>query len=168
VCGVYNRGAEREDLNVLNFERFKWGGVRHDQPLYASLDLQLFQELPRIDPSVGDVAVFKDLLQAIEAAPVTTTSASLEKHLAQVFKSNKAERDTVVGILGLCGLLGVPAHPGYLHRFIPCSERELPGRRFVDMDYPACWWQRSDGINKEALAYWFGHLPAPVLSKSQR
>jgi len=65
VCGVYNRGAERVDLNVLNFERFKWGGVRHDQPLYASLDLQLFQELPRIDPTAGDIAVFKEILQAI-------------------------------------------------------------------------------------------------------
>src|SRR5262249_46195244 len=92
VCGVYNRVAEVEDLNVLNFERFKWGGVRHDQPLYASMDLQLFQEHPRIDPTAGDVAVFKDLLQAIEAAPITTTSPSLEKHLAKVFKSNTAER----------------------------------------------------------------------------
>ena len=158
VCGIYNRGAERKDLNVLNFERFKWGGVRHDQPLYASLDLQLFQQLPRIYPTAGDIAVFKGILQAIEAAPVATTSASLEKHLAKVFNSNKPERDTVVGILGLCGLLGVSAHPGYLRRFIPWSERELPGRRFVDMDYPACWWQRSDGINQEALIYWFGHL----------
>jgi hypothetical protein len=158
VCGVYNRGAEREDLNVLNIERFKWGGVRHDQPLYASLDLQLFQELPRIDPTAGDIAIFKDLLQAIEAAPVTTTSASLEKYIAKVFKSNKPERDTLIGILGLCGLLGVPEHPGYLQRFIPCSERELPGRRFVDMPYPACWWQRSVGIDQEAAMYWFGHL----------
>ena len=31
VCGDYNRPADEEDLNVLNFERFKWGGVRHDQ-----------------------------------------------------------------------------------------------------------------------------------------
>ncbi len=101
VCGVYNRGAERKDLNVLNFERFKWGGVRHDKPLYASLDLQLFQELSRIDPTAGDVAVFKDLLQAIESTPVTKTSATLESISRKVFKSNKAERDNVVGILGL-------------------------------------------------------------------
>jgi hypothetical protein len=29
---------------------------------------------------------------------------------------------------------------------------------FVGMAYPACWWRRSDGINQEALVYWFGHL----------
>jgi hypothetical protein len=158
VCGVYNRGAEHEDLNVLNFERFKWGGVRHDEPLYASLDLQLFQALPRFRPAAADIAVFKDILQAIEAVPLKTTSASLEKHLARVFRSNKSERETVIGILGLCGVLGVPAHPGYMRRFVPWSERELPERRFVDMTYPACWWRRSDGVNQEALVYWFSHL----------
>jgi hypothetical protein len=30
VCGEYVRTADTVDLNVLNFERFKWGGVRHD------------------------------------------------------------------------------------------------------------------------------------------
>lgn len=38
VCGDYTRAAAEHDVNVLNFERFKWGGVRHDRPLYASMD----------------------------------------------------------------------------------------------------------------------------------
>jgi hypothetical protein len=158
VCGEYNRAAEQEDINVLNFERFKWGGVRHDQPLYASMDLQLFERLPRIAPATAEVTIFKDVVKAIEAAPSKTSSASLEKHLAKVFKSSKPERDVVVGTLGLCGILATAEHPGYMHRFVPWSERELPGRRFVDMAYPVCWWQRSNGINQEALAYWFGHV----------
>jgi hypothetical protein len=158
VCGEYNRRAEEEDLNVLNFERFKWGGVRHDQPLYASMDLELFQNLPRVALTAADVAVFKGVLKAIEAAPAKTSSASLEKHLAKAFKSSKPERDTVVGILGYCGILATVAHPGYIRSFVPSSDRELPARRFVDIAYPACWWQRSDGINQEALTYWFGHV----------
>jgi hypothetical protein len=158
VCGELNRAVEVVDLNVLNFERFKWGGVRHDEPLYASLDLGLFQQLPGVTPVAADIAVLKGLLRAIEAAPMETSSAKLEKHLAKVFESNKTERDKVLCILGLCGILGTPAHPGYMRKFVPYSERDLPGRRFVDMQYPACWWQRSDGINQEAVAYWFGHL----------
>ena len=157
VCGEYNHGAE-QDLNVLNFERFKWGGVRHEQPLYASMDLELFQKLPHFTSTAADVAVFKNVLKAIEAAPAKTSSASLEKHLAKTFKSSKAEREIVISILGYCGILATVAHPGYTHRFVPSSDRELPGRRFVDMAYPACWWQRSEGINQEALAYWFGHV----------
>jgi hypothetical protein len=45
VCGAYNAPDEDEDLNVLNFERFKWGGVRHEDPLYATFDLELFRIL---------------------------------------------------------------------------------------------------------------------------
>ena len=158
VCGAYRDRKQREDLNVLNFERFKWGGVRHGQPLYASMDLELFRKLARVTPTPEDVAVFKGVLKAIEAAPVKTSSAVLQKYMAKAFKSSKAERDVSVGILGYCGILVTEAHPGFMRRFVPWSERELPERHFVDMAYPACWWQRSDGINQEALAYWFGHV----------
>ena len=158
VCGVYGGRAEQEDLNVLNFERFKWGGVRHDQPLYASMDLEQFRKLPRVTPTAAEVAVFKGLLKAVEAAPAETSSAVLQKHLAKAVRSSKAERDVLVGILGYCGILATAAHPGYMSHFVPWSDRELPGRRFVDMAYPACWWRRVDGINSKALAYWFGHV----------
>jgi hypothetical protein len=158
VCGTYARDAEPEDLNVLNFERFKWGGVRHDQPLYAALDLELFACLKAPAPTADDVRLLRSLLDATEAAPVETSSASLEKHLSKVIKSNKPERDNLIGILGLCGILGTAAHPGYLRQFVPASARDLPPRRFVDMAYPACWWTGADGLSKEAVTYWFGHL----------
>jgi hypothetical protein len=126
--------------------------------MISSLDLELFRKQPRASPMPADVAALKSVLKATEAAPASTSSAALQKHLAEAFKSNKAERDVVVGILGYCGILATAEHPGFTHRFVPSSDRELPARRFVDMAYPACWWQRSDGINHEALAYWFGHV----------
>jgi hypothetical protein len=158
VCGAYDRASEPENLNVLNFERLKWGGVRHSQPLYAALDLELFARLKSPVPTRDDVRLLRAILDAIEAAPPDTSSASLEKCLAKVVKSNKPERDVLIGILGMCGILGTAAHPGYLRQFVPASARELPPRRFVDMGYPACWWTRADGVSKEAVAYWFGHL----------
>jgi hypothetical protein len=157
LCGEWDDDQPR-DHNILNFERFKWGGVRHDQPEYASLDLRLFQAAPAVGPDRSDVAVLKSVLKAIQSAPRSTTSAALEKQLAKTFKSNKAERDTVVAILGYCGVFVTTDHTGYLDRFVPSSERALPDRRFVDMPYPACWWQRSDEVNEDALNYWFGHL----------
>jgi hypothetical protein len=157
-CGEYSGKPQAEDLNVLNFERFKWGGVRHDHPLYASLDLELFRKLPRVAPTAADVAAFKGVLKAIEAAPAKTSSAVLQKYLAKAVKSSKAERDVLVGILGYCGILATAAHPAYMSHFVPWSDRHLPERRFVDLAYPACWWRRVDGINSKALAYWFGHV----------
>lgn len=158
ICGAYNRSPEPECLNVLNFERFKWGGVRHQQPLYAALDLELFARLAPLAPEADDVRLLKAVLRAIEEVPPETSSASLEKYLAKVCKSNKPERDAVVGILGICGILGTADHAGYLRQFVPASVRELPARRFVDMAYPACWWTRADGVSQEAVTHWFGHL----------
>lgn len=161
ICYTYNRPQATEDLNVLNFERHKWGGVRHSKPLYAALDLELFACLPRLHPTRADVDILRQLISAIEAAPTGTVSATLEKQLGKILPSNRSERDIMVGILGLCGIISTPAHPGFLDQFVPWSARELPARRFVDMAYPACWWKWSDGVNQKAVRHWFGHLLKP-------
>jgi hypothetical protein len=157
-CGEYNRGKNPIDLNILNFERFKWGGVRHDHPLYAMLDLELFQKFSEQQPDRDSVDLLKKILDAVASAPSETTSATLQRLLVGIIKSNKAERDTIVAILGYCGVLETSSHPSYLRQFIPFSKRELPARRYVDMPYPACWWVAADGINEEAVRPWFGHL----------
>jgi hypothetical protein len=156
VCGFYFNKAE-EDLNALNFERLKWGGVRHDQVGYARFDLKLFLDSKVPEPTEDDVRIFRDIIAAIAAGPPETTSAGLHSHFAKVIKSNKAERDIIVSILGFCGILGTPEHPGFADSFIHVSERRLPDRRFVDMQFPACWWQGSVGLNKTKLAEFFGH-----------
>lgn len=69
VCGGYYRQPHVEDLNVLNFERLKWGGVRHLQPLYATFDLQQFQRLEHAEPRAEQVLLLKELLETIDAAP---------------------------------------------------------------------------------------------------
>jgi hypothetical protein len=157
-CGEYTRERELHDLNILNFERLKWGGVRHDEPLYAGFDLERLRSAPRTSPTAADIAVLRSLFDAIRSAPANVTSASLQKRLAKTLPSNKAERDVLIGILGLCDILSTAAHPGYTWDFVPYSAREIPSRRYVDMAYPACWWTGADGLNEEAIQYWFGHL----------
>jgi hypothetical protein len=56
------------DLNVLNFERFKWGGVRRDQPVYATFDLERSRCLDPPSPTDADVATFLSILRTIESA----------------------------------------------------------------------------------------------------
>jgi hypothetical protein len=158
VCGEYTRTAEPQDLNILNFERLKWGGVRHDHPLYAAFDLEQFARLKPVAPTRDQALILENLLAAIENAPLGTTSAMLDKRVAKVVKSNKHERTILIGILGLCGILSPEKHPGYLNSFVPWSARQLPARRFVDFAYPSCWWTRADGINQQAVSHWFGHL----------
>jgi hypothetical protein len=157
LCGAFAGSSDPEDLNVLNFERFKWGGVRHDDPVYTALDLNLFLAEPQQDPSQADIEILRALIHAVETSPASVTSINVESRLSGVFKSNKAERDVVVAILGFCGILESPGHPGYRERFIPLVERARPSRQLAGMQYPACWWRSRDGVNRIALDEYFGH-----------
>ena len=142
----------------MNFTRLKWGGVNHANPVYAALDLSLFQVNPPPAPSASDITLFRELIAAIAAVPATITSPQLHQHFPRNFKANKPERDQLIGILGLCGVLGTSAHPGFFDRFVSARDRTLPGQRYVDMAYPACWWRGMDGINRQRLDELFGHV----------
>lgn len=157
ICGDYEKEV-LEDLNVLNFERFKWGGVRHLEPLYAGLDLSLFHQFGHLHPTTEDKALFKALIEAIEKAPAKTTAPQLEKFFPKELPSNKPERDTLTAILGIAGILGTQDHPGFWQSFVPINDRADNGQHFEDMAYPASLWRRSNGIGHEALHHWFGHL----------
>ena len=37
MCGLFEREKDI-DRNVLNFERFRWGGVRRTEPAYVDLE----------------------------------------------------------------------------------------------------------------------------------
>ena len=158
-CGEYANPKKKPiDLNVLNFERIKWGGVRHLSPIYSGFDLSLFMDLPPATPTPAAIGILKRILEVIENAPAETTSSQLEKVVGKNLKSNKSEREVLIAILGFSGVLEIDGHDGFLDRFIRADLREIPSRRFVDMPYPACWWTGESGINKKAVDFWFGHL----------
>lgn len=158
VCGEYDRSGDEEDLNVLSFERFKWGGVRHEQPTYALFDLERFMESERPNWKNSDLAILRNLLRAIESVPPATTGPQLQAKLEGLFPSNKAERDILINILGYCGILRTPGHPGFGDRFIPFCDQEKPPHRFVDLGYPACWWKGRDGIDRDGVRAYFPAL----------
>ena len=158
TCGEYDREGDEVDLNILNFERFRWGGVRHEEPTYATFDLERFLESDRPEPTDSDRAIFRDLMRAIEAVPAETTGPQLQARLGGIFPSNKAERDILINILGYCGILRTPSHPGFRDRFIPTCDRDLPTQHLVDMGYPACWWKGRGGIERDAVRACFPAL----------
>lgn len=150
VCGL----AEVEsdiDRNVLNFERFKWGGVRRDDLVYVHLDLQQFSDNARVHPSDEAARLFRELISALKTLPPATTAPRAERAL-RALPSNKEERKVVLGILGVCGVLESREHRGHSLAFVPAHDRELPPLRFAELPYPVCWWTASDGVNDDALA----------------
>jgi len=106
LCGTCAKLEQLNDvdLNVLNFERFKFGGVRHEDVLYNALDLELLAELEAPTPTASDAAVLRDVLNALASSEVGDTPAAVRRRLKGTLKANK---DEIAGLLELLRLAGV-------------------------------------------------------------
>jgi hypothetical protein len=155
ICGQYPRADE--DLNVLNFERFKWGGVRRDNIRYVAFDLEQFARAPRHGATDADRSIGRELIDTLRNLADDISAAQAAPRLRMV-KGNKDERDTILDILGVCGILQTPDHHGYNHEFVPITQRELPPHRFVERTYPVCWWKGRNGINDDAVRHFLPSL----------
>jgi hypothetical protein len=148
VCGQYSQPDE--DLNAFSFERFKWGGVRRDDIRYVAFDLEQFTRAPRRGATDADRSIGRELVDTLRHLPDNITASQAAPRLNMV-KGNKAERETILDILGVCGILQTPDHHGYHHRFVPVTQRDDPPQRFVERTYPVSWWKGRDGVNDGAL-----------------
>ena len=145
------------DLNVLNFERFKWGGVRHEHLSYIGFDLEQFRLCDFSAPSKDDYEILRQVFHAASSAPVGTSLTKLEKSLAGLFPANASERKTLITILGYCGILVPEGEPGYFHSYPRDSERGDKLHPDSDWQFPVSRWKGS-GIRGEAVSYWFPEL----------
>jgi hypothetical protein len=139
---IGNEQYIKADLNVLNFERIKWGGVRHGDLLYTLFDLQQLQHATISAPTAEDIVIFKAILKVIDASQPDDYPSALEKNLAKVIKSTKAERQILIEILACIEIL----KPG-------SYDRPVKGKNdwtFVE------YWRGEDKYNKEAAQKYFG------------
>jgi hypothetical protein len=118
-CTVYTCGICRDlkygiigdekytdgDLNVMNFERIKWGGVRHGDLLYTLLDLRIFCTEEITEPTNEDIIIFKNILETIETSQPNDYPSTLEKRLSECIKSTKNERNILMEIMGCIEIL---------------------------------------------------------------
>lgn len=155
VCGAFDGTADNQDLNVLNFERFKWGGVRHSDPLYAAFDLERFAGIDLPSPTDEDLAIFRRTIQTAACMPARAKLSDLVKALAPILPSNNPDRRTLIGIFGYCGILRDPVKSGYFEGFPRYSCRQHTPWHKDDWPYPVQWWNGSHGISVEAVADWF-------------
>ncbi len=141
---VGSENYKNKDLNVLNFERIKWGGVRHGDLLYTLFDLQQFtkEEIP--EPTNDDIEIFKEILKAVESCNPGDYPGALRSRLAEVsrLKANKAERDVIIEILACIGVLTPKSY-------------NRPESSKHDWTY-ATYWRGEDGYDKDVVEMFFG------------
>jgi len=153
ICKGYQTDKS-EDLNILNFERFKWGGVRHSQPLYALFDLSRFEIADRRrNPQQSELLV--RILDTAANAPSDCRPNGLVKLIAPFVPGSDAQRRTMIDCLGYAGILQPKPYPGFFDGYP--TYREYPGSK-NDWAYPAVWWRGADGINLKAVSFYFPNL----------
>ena len=64
----------------------------------------------------------------------------------------------LVEALGIAGILETKEHKGYLTRYTNPGMAPSKSHK-SDWAHPADFWTGADGVNKEALAFWFGACP---------
>lgn len=108
-CNFHGIMSDREyineDLNVLNFERVKWGGIRLNWLLYCWLDLELFSKEAVFESIAEDVDILTRMLEAVQDCADHESARMLEKRWKDVIPSSKNERDVIMEIWGYAGLL---------------------------------------------------------------
>jgi hypothetical protein len=114
-------------------------------------DLEQFLNTEIIEPTLEDFAIFREILNLAQNQPVEARIKDLEKAIAPVIKSNQAERQTLLQILGYCGILENPAYPSFSAEFIPVNERVTHS----EWNYPVYWWRGEQAINFSALGVFF-------------
>ncbi len=132
------------DLNVLNFERIKWGGVRHGQLIYTLFDLEQFAREMIPQPQSEDIGIFREILKAIESCNPTDYPSALSHKLAMIplLKSNKDERNIIIEILACIGILEPKSY----------NRTEAPKHNWTYATY----WRGEDGYNTSEVEKYFG------------
>ncbi|RZJ64882.1 MAG: hypothetical protein EOO47_26365 [Flavobacterium sp.] len=130
------------DLNIMNFERIKWGGVRHSYGIYNLLDLELLGKETIPSPTLLDIEQFKKILCRIEKSEICETASKLRDNLKETFNVSKSERHILLEILGCADIL------------LPLSyDREEPSKH--DWTF-VLYWRGEDKYNKPNCKHYFG------------
>jgi hypothetical protein len=133
-----------EDLNVLNFERIKWGGIRLGCLIYTLFDLEQFQKEEVPEPTEEDITLFRAILRVAETSELGDYPSALRKRLADVpgLRTTKNEIDRLMEILACIGVLKPASY-------------ERPSRGKHDWTYME-FWRGEDKYDKTAVEQYFG------------
>ncbi|GAB0168347.1 hypothetical protein LSPCS325_17840 [Lysinibacillus sp. CTST325] len=152
-----NNAEDLVDLTFINKIRFGHGGVISGNIYDFSFILQQHNKLPHIKPTKKDFDIFQFIIEIIRNTESNDTPFKVQKKIRKIegFKSNEEQRKALLETLGFCSILETEEHKGFLHQFINLGL--APRSRYSsDWLYPFDWWKGSDGINQNALKFWFG------------
>lgn len=140
------------ELNLYNYFRYKEGGCRHDRLCFALFDMEQFLKLPKVVPTEEDRGILRRILECAHKLESRGRAGKLREAISKekIFPCNKDEISTLLGVLGICGILSTKDSPSYEELFPDKYNRDpIPLHKYNDFAYPVNRWCASDGINRE-------------------
>jgi hypothetical protein len=146
------------DITHLNYERHKYGsmiGFRTPYEIQFFLGQQM--KLQSVKPTSEDFDVFNSILAELFNAGDKCKPIELRKILKAIpgFAATADQCTSLLETLGFCSILESGEHKGYLSKYT--NPGLAPSKsRSSDWAYPVDFWTGHDGVNKDALNFWFG------------
>ena len=158
-CQVCSFFKEREvNFIALNRVRFLIGAALFGSPSHIAFQLQEHSAGPKERP--GNLDLMVSILDLIRNVPAVTKPKDLLKLLRKLpgIKMSEEEGRGFLDLLGHCGILQTPEHPGLLYRYTNLGLAPRSARS-SDWSYPMDFWRGEHGLNQDALDYWFSDYP---------
>jgi hypothetical protein len=155
------------DLTFVN--RCRWSGsLIGREPSSLAFYLQQHNADEIDEPTDADIQKFVDVLDVIGACPPEEKPSTLYKKIRQIpgLKMSDEEGRHFLNTLGYAGILQTPEHQGFIYKYIG---HIVPTKSHSsDWHYPVDFWTGKNGVNTDALKYWFSAYPKITNWKSKR
>lgn len=148
-----------DDIELISESFSEIGGlVTHGTLFDYYYYLSETDKLSLSKPNSNDIRIFSEILNILMTAnEEDTIKKGVFSRIGRIsgFKSNSEQRQVLLETLGYCSILETSEHKGLLNQYTNLAV--APSKTHSsDWNYPVDFWLGKDGINKEALKFWFG------------
>lgn len=152
VCGDFQCLYETEE-DICEF--LDGGGVLAHSIGDYYYGLKAINSLPSSPPQEVDIGIFHKIIACLKHSSGSIRIVQRELKNIPNFKSNVEERRLLLETLGYCGVLCPLEHPSPYSHYVRLNNAPRTSHS-SDWNYPADFWKGRDGVNLEALNFWFG------------
>lgn len=156
VCGAFD--SLDVDFVALNRVRYLCGVVLGGDIEDIAHCLQQAASLPSPPPEALRITL--RIFAMLRQLPADAKPNDALKQLRKVegVKMDEEEARSFIELLGHCGILRTPEHPGLWQCFTNLGLAPSSSRSSY-WSYPVDFWRGEHGICADAMAYWFGDYP---------
>lgn len=165
ICGGFLE--QTIDLTFVNSIRHTYGSLQILTPAHLAFYLEQHNRQPHAETPSCDI-ITKFIIEICKSPPHETPTSLANRLLStKGMNTKKNEARGLLETLGYAGILETPQHKGYIYQFHPSALRPSKSHKSY-WEYPIDFWTGKDGINLQAMEFWFSEYPQIIASLNRR